>query len=379
LFRSNRNQPFLPWKLAMSDALAAPVVADLGKRQRFSLTIFYLVLLPLLAIVLLAGIGIGSTSIPWSTIVRVIEFKLLPTSWTGSLAISHADEVIVWLIRMPRVVVAFFVGAGLASAGVVMQGLFRNPLAEPGIVGAGAGAVLGGVISFVAGWSARSVLTLPVMAMLGALLALALVYAMATRGGVTPVATLLLAGVAANALLGAASSLLISLNIVNWQIAQDIVFWMMGGLDARTWTHVWLCAPFVIIGVLAAVFQTRDLDLLQLGEETAASFGVEVESSKRMLTLTAAILTGAAVAVAGLISFVGLLVPHGVRLILGPRNRALLLASAVSGGAFLVLCDILARTIHPPTEIRLGIVTSLLGGPLFIFLLFRQYRGARAA
>jgi len=363
----------------MSDALAAPVVADLGKRQRFSLTIFYLVLLPLLAIVLLAGIGIGSTSIPWSTIVRVIEFKLLPTSWTGSLAISHADEVIVWLIRMPRVVVAFFVGAGLASAGVVMQGLFRNPLAEPGIVGAGAGAVLGGVISFVAGWSARSVLTLPVMAMLGALLALALVYAMATRGGVTPVATLLLAGVAANALLGAASSLLISLNIVNWQIAQDIVFWMMGGLDARTWTHVWLCAPFVIIGVLAAVFQTRDLDLLQLGEETAASFGVEVESSKRMLTLTAAILTGAAVAVAGLISFVGLLVPHGVRLILGPRNRALLLASAVSGGAFLVLCDILARTIHPPTEIRLGIVTSLLGGPLFIFLLFRQYRGARAA
>jgi iron complex transport system permease protein len=363
----------------MSDAAVPAVVVNLGKRPRFSLAIFYVVLLPLLAVVLLAGIGIGSTSIAWPTVVRVIEFKLLPSSWASSLSVSHADEVIVWLIRMPRVVVAFFVGAGLASAGVVMQGLFRNPLAEPGIVGAGAGAVLGGVISFVAGWNARSVMTLPAMAMLGALLALALVYAMATRGGVTPAATLLLAGVAANALLGAASSLLISLNIVNWQIAQDIVFWMMGGLDARTWTHVWLCAPFVIIGVLAAVIQTRDLDLLQLGEETAASFGVEVESSKRMLTLTAAILTGAAVAVAGLISFVGLLVPHGVRLILGPSNRALLLASAISGGAFLVLCDILARTLHPPTEIRLGIVTSLLGGPLFIFLLFRQYRGGRTA
>jgi iron complex transport system permease protein len=286
--------------------------------------------------------------------------------------------VIVWLIRIPRVVVAFFVGAGLAAAGVVMQGLFRNPLAEPGIVGAGAGAVLGGVISFVAGWSAKSVITLPVMAMLGALLSLVLVYAMATRGGVTPVATLLLSGVAASALLGAASSLLLSLNIVNWQIAQDIVFWMMGGLDARTWTHVWLCAPFVLVGIIAAMVQTRELDLLQLGEETAASFGVNVESSKRMLTLTAAILTGAAVAVAGLIGFVGLLVPHGVRLILGPANRALLLASAVTGGAFLVLCDICARTLHPPTELRLGIVTSLLGGPLFIFLLLRQYRGGAA-
>jgi iron complex transport system permease protein len=164
-------------------------------------------------------------------------------------------------------------------------------------------------------------------------------------------------------------------NIVNWQIAQEIVFWMMGGLDSRTWTHVWLCAPFVLLGIAASLLQTRDLDLLQLGEETAASFGVDVESSKRMLTLTAAILTGAAVAVAGLISFVGLLVPHAVRLILGPSNRTLLPASALTGGAFLVLCDLLARTIHPPTEIRLGIVTALCGGPLFIYLLLRQYRG----
>jgi iron complex transport system permease protein len=358
----------------MSDTLAPPLLQQTLKRPRFSLALFYSILLPLLGAILIAGVAIGSTSVAWSTIIHVIELKILPSAWTASFSIARADEVIVWLIRVPRVVVAFFVGAGLASAGVVMQGLFRNPLAEPGVVGAGAGAVLGGVISFVAGWSARSVITLPAMAMLGALIALALVYAMATRGGITPVATLLLSGVAANALLAAMSSLLLSLNIVNWQIAQDIVFWMMGGLDARTWTHVWLCAPFVIVGIVAAIIQTRDLDLLQLGEETAASFGVNVESSKRMLTLTAAILTGAAVAVSGLIAFVGLLVPHAVRLILGPANRALLLASALAGGAFLVLCDIIARTLHPPTEIRLGIVTSLFGGPLFIFLLLRQYR-----
>lgn len=362
----------------MSDTVVSPVAGESVKRSRFSPVTFYSVLLPLLLIILFAGVGIGSTSVSWSTILRVIELKLLPSAWTASLSVSRADEAIVWLIRVPRVVVAFFVGAGLASAGVVMQGLFRNPLAEPSIIGAGAGAVLGGVISFVAGWSAASVITLPVMAMIGALLSLMLVYAMATRGGVTPVASLLLSGVAASALLGAASSLLLSLNIVNWQIAQDIVFWMMGGLDARTWTHVWLCAPFVGVGIIAAIVQTRDLDLLQLGEETAASFGVNVESSKRMLTLTSAILTGAAVAVAGLVGFVGLLVPHAVRLILGPANRALLLGSAVAGGAFLVLCDILARTLHPPTEIRLGIVTSLFGGPLFLFLLLRQYRGGRA-
>jgi iron complex transport system permease protein len=363
-------------RMGRAEVTAVPeAVLKSNARSRLSLGVFYLILIPLLAVVLVAGIRIGSTTISWGTLLSVLQTKLLPHAWAPVTSVSRADEVIVWLIRVPRVVVAFFVGAGLAAAGVIMQALFRNPLAEPGIVGAGAGAVLGGVIALVAGWSARSVITLPLLAMLGALLALALVYLMATRGGVTPVSTLLLAGVAVSALLGAVSTLLLSLNIVNWQIAQDIVFWMMGGLDARTWTHVWLCAPFVLLGLVAALVQTRDLDLLQLGEETAASLGVDIESSKRMLTLTAAILTGAAVAVAGMIGFVGLLVPHAVRLILGPANRSLLLASAVTGGAFLVLCDILARTIHPPNEIRLGIVTALFGGPLFIFLLLRQYRG----
>lgn len=359
----------------MSAVAQSNALANVSSRPRLRLSIFYGFLLPLVCVSLLASVAIGSTHISWSTILRVIEFKILPQAWTSSAHVTKADEVIVWLIRVPRVIVAFFVGAGLAAAGVLLQALFRNPLAEPTLIGPGEGAVLGGVISFVTGWSATSVLSLPLMAMLGALLALLIVYAMATRGGVTPVATLLLAGVATSALLGALASLLLSVNIVNWQIAQEIVFWMMGGLDSRTWTHVWLCAPFVLLGIAASLLQTRDLDLLQLGEETAASFGVDVESSKRMLTLTAAILTGAAVAVAGLISFVGLLVPHAVRLILGPSNRTLLPASALTGGAFLVLCDLLARTIHPPTEIRLGIVTALCGGPLFIYLLLRQYRG----
>src|SRR5262249_19597561 len=159
---------------------------------------------------------------------------------------------------------------------------------------------------------------------------------------------------------------------VNWQIAQEIVFWMMGGLDARSWTHVWLCAPFIVLGLAAALLQARDLDLIQQGEETAASFGVDVEASKRFLALTAAGLTGASVAVAGMVGFVGLVVPHAVRLLVGPSNRALIPASAVTGAAFLILCDLAARTIHPPVEIRLGVITALLGGPLFIVLLMRR-------
>ena len=347
---------------------------SVAQQSRLRVRTFYGFLLPILLLTLVAGIGIGSTKISWPTILRVVEVKVLPHAWVGEVNTAQADRVIVWLIRIPRVLVAFFVGAGLASSGVIMQALFRNPLAEPGLVGAGAGAVLGGVIAFVTGWSAASVISLPLLAMLGALAALGIVYAMATRGGTTPVATLLLSGVAATALLGAVSSLLLSINIVNWQIAQEIVFWMMGGLDARTWTHVWLCAPFIVLGLIAALLQTRDLDLLQLGEETAASFGVDVEASKRMLTLTAAILTGSAVAVAGMVGFVGLVVPHAIRLILGPSNRVLIFASALTGGVFLIMCDILARTIHPPTEVRLGIVTALFGGPLFIVLLMRQYR-----
>src|SRR3954447_10637538 len=350
---------------------ALPVSA---RGPRLKIGLFYGVLVPALFLSIVAGIAGGSTSLPSHLILRVLGIKLLPAGWVSVGQVSTADTVVVWLIRVPRVLVAACVGAGLASAGVVMQALFRNPLAEPGLVGAGAGAVLGGVLSFVAGWRATSVTSLPLSAMIGALLALALVYAMATRGGVTPVTTLLLSGVAAGSLISAVSSLLLSVNIVNWQIAQDIVFWMMGGFDARTWTHVWLSAPFILLGLVAAMVQARDLDLLQQGEETAASLGIDVEAAKRLLTLTAAILTGAAVAVAGMVGFVGLVVPHAVRLSVGPSNRVLLPASALGGATFLILCDLIARTIHPPVEIRLGIVTALLGGPLFIAMLVRRHR-----
>jgi cobalamin transport system permease protein len=325
-----------------------------------------------------AGIAVGSTPVEWRTVVQVLAAKLLPFSWAGASGISQADEAVVWLIRVPRVFVAAIVGAGLATAGAIMQALFRSPLAEPSVTGVGPGAVFGAVLVFVTGWASTSVVALPLSAIASGLLALLIVYGIATRGGTTPISTLLLAGIAVGSLFTALSSLLISINIVSWQVAQEIVFWMMGGLDSRTWAHVWLSAPFVAVGLAAAWMHAPTLDLLLFGEEVAASLGVEVEAAKRTLIAVAAILTGASVAAAGLVGFVGLIVPHAVRLVVGPSHRALLPASAMTGAAFTILCDLVARTAYRPVEMRLGIVTALCGAPFFVWLLVRRFREAHA-
>jgi iron complex transport system permease protein len=183
---------------------------------------------------------------------------------------------------------------------------------------------------------------------------------------------LLLAGIALNALFGAATSLVISLQFVTYQVAQEIVFWLMGGLDSRTWMHVGIVAPCVIGGVIIACAFTRDLDVLLLGEETAASLGVDVEHVKRVVFTSAALVTGAAVAVSGVIGFVGLVVPHIVRLLIGPAHRRLLPASALGGASFVILADLLARTLIRPEEIRLGIITAACGAPFFLYLLLTR-------
>jgi iron complex transport system permease protein len=344
--------------------------------RRLSPAVFHVVVACVLLVAAVGGVMVGSTALPWTTVVKVFAIKVMPAAWMDASGVSNADVTIVWLMRLPRVLVAAIVGAGLSTAGVLMQGLFRNPLAEPSLTGVGPGAVLGAVTMFVTGWSATSLAALPIAAMLLAFGALTLVYRIATRDGVAPVATLLLAGIAVGAFLTALSSLLLSLNIVTWQVAQDIVFWMMGGLDSRTWAHVWLSAPFVAIGIVSALFQGRTLDLLLLGEENAAALGVDVEAAKRLVLVTSALLTGACVAAAGLVGFVGLVVPHAVRLLLGPAHRTLLPASAVAGGAFVILCDLVARTARPPAEIRLGVVTALCGAPFFLFLMLRQMQEA---
>jgi iron complex transport system permease protein len=230
------------------------------------------------------------------------------------------------------------------------------------------------VLAIVLGLAAAHVAWLPALACLGAALSLAVIYTLTTRRGRTPVAMLLLAGVALNALLSAITALVISLSWVRYEVAQEVIFWLMGGLDDRTWTHVWLATPLVAIGIAAAIALARDLDLFTTGEEAAATLGVDVERAKQRVLAVAALLSGTAVAVCGVIGFVGLIVPHGVRLVVGPSHRRLIPTAAIAGAIFVVAADLVARTALAPIEIRLGIVTGICGAPFFLWLLSRYRR-----
>jgi iron complex transport system permease protein len=329
------------------------------------------VLAALLFFTAVVAIGIGSVSIPPLRVLRLLA-AAFDAPWSGPDA--DPELVILMAIRVPRVLVAGLVGAALAVAGTQMQGLFQNPMASPDVIGTSTGAALGAVLAFVLGLAQSHVAWIPALACVGAALSLATVYGLTTRRGRTPVAMLLLAGVALNALLGALTSFAITLTWVRYEVAQEVVFWLMGGLDDRTWTHVWLSAPIVAVGLAAAAALARDLDLFTTGEDAAATLGLDVERAKQRVLGIAALLSGTAVAVSGVVGFVGLIVPHALRLIVGPSHRRLVPATAMAGAIFVITADLVARTSLAPIEIRLGIVTGLCGAPFFLWLLGRYRR-----
>ncbi len=288
------------------------------------------------------------------------------------------QETVVMDVRLPRTLLGLLVGSGLAISGAAMQGFFRNPLAEPGIVGVSAGAALGGVAAIFTGLAAQSVWLLPLFTFLGGAGATWLVYTVTARQGRVDPNTLLLAGVALGVMLVAMTSFLISVSLADWQVASQILNWTLGGLAGRNWDHVKIAAPIVFAGAAAVLVYSRDLDALVLGETQAYSVGVDVPRVRRNLIAATAAITGATVAVAGPIGFVGLVVPHILRLFMGPGHRWLLPVSALAGGAFLVFADILCRLIVRPAELQLGILTALTGGPLFVWLLVRQRSAFRS-
>ncbi len=318
-----------------------------------------------------AAVGLYRGSVPLDSreVMLVLAHHLLPGEYGP---VDPRVDTIVWSLRAPRVVLAAMVGGCLALAGAQMQGLFRNPLASPGIVGTSTGAAVGAVLALTSGLAGAFLLAVPLFAVGGALLSLLIVTRIATRGGHTPVTTLLLAGVALNALLGAVNSWLIARSWEQYEAARQIAFWMMGGVADRDWRHVGLLLPGMVAGCVAAAWFARDLDLLLEGEEVAASLGVDVERAKRAVLWSAAILTGSAVAVSGVVGFVGLVVPHVVRLLLGPVHRRLLPAAFLTGAWFVVGADLLARTLAAPREVHLGVVTAFVGAPFFLYLLLRH-------
>ncbi len=270
-------------------------------------------------------------------------------------------------LRLPRVVLALIVGVALSTAGASFQGVFRNHLAEPYLLGVSAGAGLGATIAIVSKpLEVLGVYGLPLFAFVGAILAAFLVYRVATFSGHTGGASLLLSGVAVGSTLTAIMSFLM---VAARDDLHTVIVWLMGGLSNATWTKVWITLPVVGLGFVYMMFSSRRLNLLLMGEERARELGVDSQRTRRNLMVAAALTTAAAVAFSGLIGFIGLMVPHIMRLLVGPDHRRLLPASALFGAVLLLLADTLARTAMAPSEIPVGIITTAIGGPFFLYLL----------
>ncbi len=286
--------------------------------------------------------------------------------------------VILLQVRLPRVLLSFLVGSSLAAVGVGLQALLRNPLADPYVLGISSGAALGAAVAILLGIGTSMVAlsALPLCAFLGGLLSLLVVYRVAMSYGRLPVHTLLLAGVILNAMFSALVMFISSM--LDPSRAYGMMFWLMGNLSAPSYSTLTVLSLYLAVGGLLLIRQVRALNLLTLGEETARSLGVDVEAVKKVIFFTSALLTGAVVSVSGLIGFVGLVVPHAVRLVLGPDHRLLLPASALVGGAFLMSADTVARSLLAPAEIPVGVVTALAGGPVFMYLLMHRKGGLTA-
>ncbi|ATO38599.1 ABC transporter permease [Geobacillus thermodenitrificans] len=319
---------------------------------------------------LLIGISTGSLSIPFSSIIGI-----LAAEWFGMPlpADIPADWVpIVMEIRMPRVVLAFLVGASLALAGAAFQGLLKNALADPYTLGVSSGASVGAVLVIFLGWQwpLFGTFTLPIVSILCGMATLAAVLAF-TRAVERrmSVETIILAGIIFGAFFSAFISLMIALT---GEELRQIISWLMGSVAMRGWKYSGLLFPFFLIGVATLIVNARELNAFAFGEAAALHVGVDVTRRKIIILTAAALLTGAAVSVSGTIGFVGLVVPHMVRLVCGPNYRVLLPLSLLYGGSFLVLADVVARTIIEPRELPIGVITSLIGAPLFAALFFRK-------
>ena len=320
-------------------------------------------------VLLVASVSIGSFHVHWLDVVRVIGAHLGIGSDDG---VPAAAQTVVWQVRVPRTLLALTVGAGLALAGAALQGIFRNPLADPGIVGVSSGAALGAVLSIVVGVGSLGSWSTPVAAFLGALGVSVLIYRFARRNGRTEVVTLILTGIALNAIVAACIGFLTTQ--ANDQQLRSIVFWNLGSFANARWRYVAISSALVAFGLLTLPALARRLDLLALGEREARHLGVETDALRRSVIVIAAIVVGGCVAVSGIIAFVGLVVPHLVRLAAGPGHRLLLPASALGGAALLMLADLGARTVVAPKELPLGVVTSGFGGVFFLWLLLSVRR-----
>jgi iron complex transport system permease protein len=319
----------------------------------------------------LVSAGMGQLQIApaevWNSLLRGLGLSDAPA------AAPHVDSAL-WSIRFPRIMAAILIGAALAVAGTMMQAVFANPLAEPGVVGVSSGAALGAAVTIVFGLTATSDWVTAGASFLAGLATTMVVYLSSRAGGRTEVVTLVLTGIAVNAFAAGGLALLTFLGDTSSR--EEIVFWQLGSLNGSRWQEIGVIAPLVIVSLVVAFVLARRLDLFSLGERGARHLGVDVERVRIISIVVVAVLTCAAVAFAGIISFVGLIVPHLMRMVIGPAHRGLIAASALGGALLLLVADLVARTAVPMADLPIGMLTSLVGGPFFFWLLRRQRRNA---
>jgi iron complex transport system permease protein len=335
-----------------------------NKQQRYKLLIVAMVVILLISLTL--AVMIGPVPIPPLRVWQIALSQVFPNitgDWT------QAQVQIVWLIRFPRVLLAFFVGAGLSVVGVIMQALVRNPLADPFILGISSGASVGAVLVILFGiFSFFGVYALSFGAFLGALLAFFVVFFLARRQGHLSSTRLILIGVAVSSLFEAVTSFL-AIKAGSGEATRRVLFWLLGGLSGTTWTDLILPVLALLLGIGYLLLQTRSLNALLIGEETARTLGTDTDRFRKQLFFVTSLLTGVIVAVSGVIGFVGLMIPHSVRFLVGSDHRRVLPVSLLLGGIFLIWADVLARTIVAPEELPIGIITALFGAPFFIWLM----------
>jgi iron complex transport system permease protein len=313
------------------------------------------------------ALTVGSVRIPFTTVWQILISHLplvnLSSDW------SSTTDMIVVGIRLPRIFMAGMVGAALGVAGATYQGLFRNPLADPYLIGVAQGASLGAVAGFLIPWSLESFSLIPILAFCGAIGAVSVVYLAGRVGKASPMTTLILAGVAIGAFLVSITSYLI---LIAPDKMPGIMAWLMGRFSMASWEQLKWISPYIIVGTIVILLFARPLNVLQLDEEQAQQLGINVERTKLILLVAATLITAAAVCFVGTIGFVGIIVPHAIRLIWGPDHRTLLPLSAVGGAILMILADTISRTAIPPTEIPVGVITAFIGAPFFIILLRRK-------
>ncbi|MFY1671389.1 FecCD family ABC transporter permease [Plantactinospora sp. WMMB334] len=330
-------------------------------------TVVIAVLLVALGGTLLVSAGAGQLHVPPGEVIGSLLHRL--GLQLGELPTHPNGEAALWNIRFPRLVMGLLVGAGLGVSGAVMQGIFGNPLAEPGVIGVSAGAGVGACAVIVFGWTFLGPMTIPAAAFGTALVTTIVVYGLARRGGRTEVVTLVLMGIAVNAVASALIAYLVFLG--DTAAREQIVFWQLGSLNGSRWVQVQVVAPLVLAGLVATWTLAGRLDLLALGERAARHLGVQVERLRLTAIVLTTLMVAAGVAFAGIIAFVGLVVPHLIRMAIGPSHRALLPGSAVGGALVLTLADLVARTAVDYADLPIGMLTALVGGPFFFWLLMR--------